>query len=58
MPKMTLMEYLEDYASPETKAKGQAEITKAVAHIPNQKIKEIAMKRLEEIKSGRRDFRF
>lgn len=55
---MTLMEYLEDYASPETKAKGQAEITKAVAHIPNPKIKEIAMKRLEEIKSGRRDFRF
>lgn len=31
---------------------------KAVAHIPNPKIKEIAMKSLEEIKSGRRDFRF
>ena len=55
---MTLQEYLEDYASPETKEKGMCEIAKALEFIPNQKIKEIAAKRLEEIKHGRRDFRF
>ena len=55
---MTLQEYLEDYASPETRAKGQQEIAKALEHIPNPKIKAIATKRLEEIKQGKRDFRF
>ena len=55
---MTLQEYLEDYASPETRAKGQQEIAKALEHIPNPKIKEIATRRLEEIKQGKRDFRF
>lgn len=55
---MTLQEYLEDYASPETKEKGMCEIAKALEFIPNPKIKEIAAKRLEEIKHGRRDFRF
>ena len=34
------------------------EIAKALEFIPNPKIKEIAAKRLEEIKHGRRDFRF
>ena len=55
---MTLQEYLEDYASPETKEKGIREIAKAIEHIPNPKIKAIATKRLEEIKQGLRDFRF
>ena len=55
---MTLQESLEDYASPETKEKGMCEIAKALEFIPNPKIKEIAAKRLEEIKHGRRDFRF
>ena len=55
---MTLQEYLEDYASPETRAKGQQEIAKALEHIPNPKIKGIATKRLEEIRQGKRDFRF
>ena len=55
---MTLQEYLEDYASPETRAKGQQEIAKALEHIPNPKIKAIATKRLEEIRQGKRDFRF
>ena len=55
---MTLQEYLEDYASPETKEKGIREIAKAIGHIPNPKIKAIATKRLEEIRQGLRDFRF
>ena len=55
---MTLQEYLEDYASPETKEKGIREIAKAIEYIPNPKIKAIATKRLEEIKQGLRDFRF
>lgn len=55
---MTLQEYLEDYASPETKEKGIREIAKAIEHIPNPKIKAIATKRLEEIRLGLRDFRF
>lgn len=55
---MTLQEYLEDYASPETKEKGIREIVKAIEHIPNPKIKAIATKRLEEIRQGLRDFRF
>lgn len=55
---MTLQEYLEDYASPETKEKGIREIAKAIEHIPNPKIKAIATKRLVEIKQGLRDFRF
>ena len=55
---MTLQEYLEDYASPETKEKGIREIAKAIEHIPNPKIKAIATKRLEEIRQGLRDFRF
>ena len=49
---MTLQEYLEDYASPETKEKGIREIAKAIEHIPNPKIKAIATKRLEEIRQG------
>lgn len=55
---MTLQEYLEDYASPETKEKGIREIAKATERIPNPKIKAIATKRLEEIRQGLRDFRF
>ena len=55
---MTLQEYLEDYASPETKEKGIRKIAKAIEHIPNPKIKAIATKRLEEIRQGLRDFRF
>lgn len=55
---MTLKEYLEDYASEETKAKGQALIEKELDHILSDKVKEIAKERLIEIGNGRRDFRF
>lgn len=55
---MTLKEYLEDYASEDTKAKGEQVIAQEIAKIPNLKVKEIAMKYLNELKQGKRNFRF
>ena len=54
---MTLKEYLEDYASPETKAKGEAIIQKRLEMIPNEKVKEVVRYHLNDIHEGRRDFR-
>ncbi|MGC7871269.1 [FeFe] hydrogenase H-cluster radical SAM maturase HydG [Desulfosporosinus sp. SYSU MS00001] len=55
---MTLKEYLEDYASPDTKKKGEAVIEKEIPNIPNEKVRTIASTHLNEIKDGKRDFRF
>lgn len=55
---MTLKEYLEDYASEDTKEIGDKLIIKELANIPNEKVKEIVVKNLENIKNGQRDFRF
>ena len=55
---MTLKEYLEDYASPETKRIGEALIGEEMKTIPNQKIQDIVTDRLEKIQAGQRDFRF
>lgn len=55
---MTLKEYLEDYASPETKKIGEAMIAEEIEKVPNQKAKEIAKKNLLDIANGSRDFRF
>lgn len=55
---MTLQEYLEDYASPETKAIGEALIAAQLENIPREKTKEIALRQLEQIRKGQRDFRF
>jgi 2-iminoacetate synthase len=55
---MTLKEYLEDYASPDTKQKGEALIAKEVQNIPNEKVRAIAMEYLTELHQGKRDFRF
>ena len=56
---MTLAEYLEDYASPETKEVGYAMIEKELEKIPREKTREIAKKNIEDIRSSnRRDFRF
>ncbi len=54
---MTLNEYLEDYASEETKEKGKALIAKRLEMIPNEKVKEIVREHLDDINDGRRDFR-
>jgi 2-iminoacetate synthase len=55
---MTLKEYLEDYASDDTKEKGEALILKEVPKIPNEKVKTIVKEHLTELKDGKRDFRF
>ena len=55
---MTLKEYLEDYASPDTKAKGEKVIEEALKRIPNDNVRRIAAERVAEIHNGRRDFRF
>ena len=55
---MTLKEYLEDYASPETKEKGIRLICEEMTHIPNPKIRAMAERNLQEIGEGKRDFRF
>lgn len=55
---MTLKEYLEDYASPETKKVGETLIAKELEVITNPKVKERAKQYIEEIHKGDRDFRF
>ena len=55
---MTLKEYLEDYASPETKEIGTALIEKELEKIPNVKVKETAKEYISNISNGKRDFRF
>lgn len=54
---ITMKEYLEDYASPETKAVGEELLEKEVRTIP-EKTREILVKNLAEIEKGNRDFRF
>ena len=55
---MTLKEYLEDYASPETKAKGEKIIQEQLEVITNPTVKEKAKEYIENIHNGQRDFRF
>lgn len=55
---MTLKEYLEDYASEVTKKNGEVVIAKEVETIPNEKVKTIVKEHLDELKEGKRDFRF
>lgn len=46
---MTLKEYLEDYASIDTKFKGESLINKEVEKIPNEKVKKIVLEHLDEL---------
>ena len=56
---MTLTEYLEDYASPATKAIGYEMVERELQRIPKEKVRAIAKEHIEAIKnSNRRDFRF
>lgn len=55
---MTLKEYLMDYASEDTRRKGEALIAKEIETIPNEKVKQIAKENIEKIANGQRDFRF
>jgi 2-iminoacetate synthase len=54
---MTLNEYLEDYASPETKMLGEALIAKEIHNIPREKVRDIVIGNLDKIRRGSRDFR-
>lgn len=55
---MTLQEYLEDYATRETKKIGLELIHKELVNIPNPKVRKTVEEYLENIHSGKRDFRF
>lgn len=55
---MTLKEYLMDYASEDTRRIGESLIAKEIQKVPREKTKEIALRRLEKIAQGERDFRF
>lgn len=55
---MTLKEYLEDYASPDTKEIGEKLIANEIGNVPNEKVRGIVLKNLECIGNGERDFRF
>ncbi|MGH4050816.1 MAG: [FeFe] hydrogenase H-cluster radical SAM maturase HydG [Clostridium sp.] len=55
---MTLKEYLEDYASEDTKKKGEILIKNEIPNIKSEKVREIAKEYLKELHDGKRDFRF
>ena len=55
---MTLKEYLEDYAAPETKEAGMKLIERELEKITNPKVKETCYDHIHDIADGMRDFRF
>ncbi len=55
---MTLKEYLEDYASPDTKAVGERVIREQLSRIPNPATAKLCAENLKKIEAGERDFRF
>ncbi|MFA6948883.1 MAG: [FeFe] hydrogenase H-cluster radical SAM maturase HydG [Eubacteriales bacterium] len=55
---MTLKEYLCDYASQDTREKGNILIGNELAHISSDKVRDITKKNLDLIENGQRDFRF
>ena len=55
---MTLKEYLEDYASPETRQLGLEMIKRELFSIPDEKVRATAGRYILDIEKGGRDFRF
>ena len=55
---MTLMEYLQDYASAGTRKLGLEIIGKELRNIRNDKVRELTERHLKDIEAGIRDFRF
>ncbi|MDO5336039.1 MAG: [FeFe] hydrogenase H-cluster radical SAM maturase HydG [Eubacteriales bacterium] len=55
---MTLKEYMEDYASEDTRRAGELLIQRELSNIPREKTREIVVRNLAEIEKGKRDFRF
>ena len=58
MMTLVLKEYLEDYASADTRKKGEEVIKNEIPKIPNEKVKKIVIEHLEDLHEGKRDFRF
>lgn len=55
---MTLKEYLEDYAAPDTRKIGEELIAKEILNVTDEKVRNKAMEYLNELHDGKRDFRF
>ena len=55
---ITLKEYLEDYASEETKQLGINLIKRELENIPKEKVRELTAQHIKDIENGQRDFRF
>ncbi|GHU54467.1 hypothetical protein FACS1894132_09150 [Clostridia bacterium] len=55
---ITLKEYLMDYATPDTKAKGEKLLQNELFTIPNEKVRKLATENIAQIENGERDFRF
>ena len=55
---LTLKEYLQDYASPATRAVGLDMIRKELDKIPSDKVRARTIRCLDAIEAGQRDFRF
>ncbi len=55
---LTLQEYLEDYASPQTRLLGQKAIEHELELVPSEKVRARTRSYLEQIVHGQRDFRF
>lgn len=55
---MTLKEYAEDYASPDTRRLALEMIRQEAEDIPNEKVRETVYQHLNDITGGMRDFRF
>lgn len=55
---LTFKEYLEDYASPETRRVGEDLIKEHLQQIPKDKVREETKRRLERIERGERDLYF
>lgn len=55
---ITLKEYLEDYASEDTKKKGEKLIQSELEKIPNENVRKKTIEYLSRVQSGEHDFRF
>ena len=55
---LTFKEYLEDYASPETKEVGEKTIQEHLGYIKSDKVREKTIERLQMIEAGARDLYF
>jgi len=55
---ITLKEFIEDYASEETRKVGNELIERELNNVPNEKVRNIAKGNISDIENGMRDFRF